>query len=598
MDMATSPTEPAVGALIEELLRSTFFEQAARAVLGAALAAAERALAGSVFARSGRIVRGVVHLRPGDGYRGLVAMPGRNARLPVADAGEAHLTSTTAWRWVAETRQAVSIDVHVGRIELPGRADPEPLLQAHAAGGAAFQGGETHVDLIARDVTHLHVVPLRGLGGAVEGMLSLEVECRASIGKPFVWPECARELQLIADVAAPHLVALPVREATPREVDPLLPVIGASMAPLVQLLRTFAQQDEPVLLTGPTGAGKSRIARWCHAQSRRRDQLFEVVDLSAVPEELQIAELFGWKKGAFTGAIRDKQGYLARADGGTIFIDEIDNLSPRAQASLLRVLEERAYRVLGDDGRDVPADVRFIVGTNAGLQSAVRDKRFREDLYYRINVLPVKLPALRERADEIVRWATYMANRRHGADDGTGVSLARSAEARLIAHPWPGNLRQLDNIVRRAYAIASMAQGGGAAGPMVIDDEHVRRALAYEEQGEGRSLVEVLLGAATAFVHEARQRGTAALDLDWTEAFKGFVLGVATEQCGGNREEAFTLLGKEKLAKARNHHKVLRRELDRVDDLCRLLGDPSGPFAGLATRSEPDPGDDPSGVGV
>jgi hypothetical protein len=93
------------------------------------------------------------------------------------------------------------------------------------------------------------------------------------------------------------------------------------------------------------------------------------------------------------------------------------------------------------------------------------------------------------------------------------------------------------------------------------------------------------------------ERGTAVLDLDWTEAFKGFVLGVATEQCGGNREEAFTLLGKEKLAKARNHHKVLRRELDRVDDLCRLLGDPSRPFAGLASRSEPDPGDDPSGAG-
>jgi DNA-binding NtrC family response regulator len=375
--------------------------------------------------------------------------------------------------------------------------------------------------------------------------------------------------------------------------------VGASMAPLVQLLRTFAQQEEPILVTGPTGAGKSRIARWCHRQSARGDKLFEVIDLSAVPEQLQVAELFGWRKGAFTGAIRDKPGYLAQADGGTIFIDEIDNLSPRAQAALLRVLEERTYRVLGDDGREVPANVRFIVGTNASLQNAVRDKRFREDLYYRINVLPVRLPPLRERSDEIAGWATYMANRRHGAGDGNGaVSIARGGEALLVAHAWPGNLRQLDNIVRRAYAIASMAHGGCAPAQMVIEEEHLRHALAYEEQSEGKSLVEVLLGAATVFVHEARRRGTAGLDLDWTDALKGFVLGVAIEQCGGNREEAFTLLGKEKLAKARNHHKVLRRELERVEDLCRVLGHPSAPFASLASRSEPDPGDDPSRGGA
>jgi DNA-binding NtrC family response regulator len=587
--MVLSSTPVAIGPLIEQLVRCTSFEQAAQAALEAALAVAEGALARSSFARRGRIVRGVVHLRPADGYRGLVVMEGRAPALD-ASAAPARLTSTTAWRWVAQTRRAVSIDVQVGRIHLLAGRDQEAIHDPQAALGTDWSGAETRVGLIARDVTHLHVVPLRGLLGAVDGMLSLEAECRPAIGTPFVWADCADDLQLLADVAAPHVTGLPVREVTSPEVDPLLPVVGAKMAPLVHLLRTFAQQEEPILVTGPTGAGKSRIARFCHQQSRRRGKPFEVLDLCAIPEELQMAELFGWKKGAFTGAIRDKAGYIAQAEGGTIFIDEIDNLSPRAQAGLLHVLEEHRYRVLGDDGRDIPAAVRFIVGSNASLESAVREKRFREDLYYRINVLPVKLPPLRERAEEIVPWATYMAERRHAEAGANGaISIAKAAEPLLVAHPWPGNLRQLDNIVRRAYAMASVAHGGVAAiapASIVLEEEHLRLAMACEDRGDGRSLVDALLTAAAAFVHEARRRRATVLDLDWTEAFKGFVLGVATEQCGGNRDEAFALLGKDKLAKSRNHHKVLRRELERVEDLCRLLGERPPPFAEPPGRSE------------
>ena len=168
----------------------------------------------------------------------------------------------------------------------------------------------------------------------------------------------------------PTLASTDAAPIPPTQVDALLPVVGASMAGVIEMLRVFAQQEEPILISGPTGAGKSRLARWCHEQSSSRPNAFEILDLSTVPEELQMAELFGWKKGAFTGAIRDNPGLIARARGGTLFIDEIDNLSPRAQAGLLHVLEDRTYRVLGDNGSEKPAEVRFIIGTNARLHAS------------------------------------------------------------------------------------------------------------------------------------------------------------------------------------------------------------------------------------
>ena len=585
----TPPTVPSLPAFLQDLLRSSTFEEAAFLTLRSMLDVATATLVASPYSRSGRVVRAVVHLRPGDAYQGLASLDATATELSRDDDDEAgtRLTSTTAWRWVAETKQSVCIDVNVGRIEFLQGRNPRPLHEKQAPPTAEFSGAATQIGLIARDVTHLHVVPLRAPMGAVGGMISLEAACRPAIGTPFVWSECAETLQLLADLAAPYLSCVPKKARGGGEVDRFLPVVGPSMRGLIDILRTFSRQEEAILITGPTGAGKSRLARWCHEQSARRGKPFEVLDLCAVPEPLQMAELFGWKKGAFTGAVRDKPGYITQARGGSVFIDEVDSLSPTAQAGLLHVLEERTYRPLGDDAREIAADVRFIIGTNASLQNAVREKRFREDLYYRINVLPVKLPPLRDRQDEIGLWARYMASRRHGdATREGGVSLTAQAEVFLGRQLWPGNLRQLDNIVRRAYALALGTHGGHPTPTLVLDEEHLRRAMAYEEHEENESLVDMMLAAAASFVKEAEKRGAAALDLDLADAFKGFVLGAATEKFAGDRDEAFTLLGRGKLAKARNHHKVFRREIERVEEFCRALGERRIPFEELVDGAD------------
>jgi DNA-binding NtrC family response regulator len=508
--------------------------------------------------------------------------------VSAVDAKQTRLPSATAWRWVAERGTGVSLDVNIGRVQVDCR-DPTRIFSDRRFAEGDFSNTESRLRLIQRDVTHLHVLPLRGAHDRIDGTISIEVDCRLATGRPFIWGSCGQQLQQLADCAAPFLGALPLALVKSQASDPFLPVVGKAMSELVELLRVFALQGEPILLSGPTGAGKSRLARWCHENSEFGGKPFEIMDLSAVPEELQMAELFGWKKGAFTGAIRDTPGLITRARGGTLFIDEIDNLSARAQSGLLHVLEERTYRPLGESGTELPADVRFIIGTNAQLQKAVRERRFREDLYYRINVLPVRLPPLAERPDEIPMWARYMAARRHSIRVPEGnVEVSSRAEARLLSESWPGNVRQLDNIIRRAYSIALLPHAGVAPRDLVLDVEHVERALAYEGLQQKRPLVDALLAAALAFVEEAErsaQSGT-FLDLDLTDAFKGFVLGVAADKLGGSRDEAFRLFGRDKLVANRNHQKVFKRELERAESLCASIGQEGFPFARLVEGSE------------
>ncbi len=552
--------------LLKALGQATAFQQAAELTCEAVITAARDALAKSAYAGEGKILRVLVHLRPDDGYRELYSSETGVEPKPRS------LPSMTAWRFIAAHGCAVSIDVNLGQIE-PDSSSLEMVFE-----DLEETSGKTKRRLLERDATHVYILPLRDLGGAAHGMIALEAECKSAIGKVFIWSECAQQLQQISALAAPYLCHLPrAAIASSHETDSLLPVVGVSMAELIRILSVFAQQEETLLLSGPTGAGKSRLARWCHGKSPRCDAPFETLDLATIPEELQMAELFGWKKGAFTGAVKSTAGAIQRAEGGTLFIDEVDKLSMRAQAGLLHVLEERTYRALGDDGQERRADIRFIVGTNASLRKSVRAGHFREDLYYRINVLPVKIPKLADRPDEIPLWARYMLERHHSGSSRTEVvHLAEEAEGLLSAHPWPGNLRQLDNIVRRAHTIATMAASEQS---LVITKNHIAHALAYEEDDLEEDSTDDLLGrmhsAATAFVKEVKRNPR--LTLDFSEAFSGFVLGAAAEMTE-DTAKAFQLLGKEGTVKSRNHGRIFRREIEKVEMLCQLLGTRS-PFS-------------------
>jgi transcriptional regulator with AAA-type ATPase domain len=565
--------------LLSALRGAKDFETASAATLRRMLSVAEEVVASSRYAARARVLRGIVHLRPGESYRRLAALDVGAKEIADASVGTPFFTSATAWRAVVEHRSAVSIDVNVGTVQphapdAPVTGDP---------GLAGFHSNESRQRFLGRHATHVCVLPLRTPGGGIAGMISLEADCLAAMGQEFVWRDVSERLQLLADVSAPYLTGLPQRPVATPEVDEFLPVVGRSMAELLPILRVFALQEETILISGPTGAGKSRLARWCHERSNRRGKPFESLDLVTVPEDLQMAELFGWKKGAFTGAVKDAPGSVARADGGTLFIDEIDKLSLKAQAGLLHLLESRSYRPLGEGTGERVADVRFIIGTNADLHAEVKAGRFREDLYYRVNVLPVRMPALQERQDEIPLWARYMVQRRHRERSPEGSArLVPEAEQRLANSAWPGNLRQLDNIVRRAYTLA-MVEPPGPGGELVLQEKHVARALDYEQSSGGKPLPESLRAAALAFVAEARKRN-AQLDLDLADAFKGLVLGMAIRQVG--RDEGFRLLGRESLVKNRNHHKALKRELEKVETLYKALGEESSPVSDLLSEEE------------
>ncbi|WP_225413230.1 sigma-54-dependent transcriptional regulator [Stigmatella hybrida] len=573
--------------LVAALYAASHFEQAAFVTLRALLRRAEQALGASGFARQGRLLRGTVHLRPGDAYRRLVALdqealegrPPAPAALREEGPQVALLASASSWRAVVAHGGALSIDVGLGTLQ----PHQEPSLSLSAPRLTVPFPQDSQQRLLSRQATHVCVLPLRGAGGRIDGMVALEASCMAAIGQEFIWREVSTPLQLIVDVAAPFLTGLPSHTEAPPETDEYLPVVGASMASLVGVLRVFARQDETLLLSGPTGAGKSRLARWCHEHSSRQKGPFESLDLMVVPEELQMGELFGWRKGAFTGAVRDNPGFLARSQGGTLFIDEIDKLSLKAQAGLLHLLEERTYRTLGDAANTQRAHVRFIIGTNVDLHEAVRRGTFREDLYYRINVLPVRIPSLDERRDEISAWARHMLARHHAEKNPEGtVRLSPEAALRLERGAWPGNLRQLDNIIRRAYTLA-LVQQGESRQALELGEAHVQQALSYEEVSQG-SLVEAMSQAARAFVMEAQRRG-APLDIDLAESLRGFVLAEAVQQVG--REEAFRLVGRESLVKSRNHLKALRQEVKKAEALCAEVGQaPPSSLAQAAAAEE------------
>jgi two-component system response regulator AtoC len=260
-------------------------------------------------------------------------------------------------------------------------------------------------------------------------------------------------------------------------------VSGASkMEEVLRTVRKIAEYKTTVLITGESGTGKELIARGLHALSPRTDKPFVAVNCGAIPEALLESELFGHRKGAFTDASRDKRGLFEEADGGTLFLDEIGELPLSLQVKLLRALQEEEIRRLGDT-RDVHVDVRVVAATVRDLQADVRDGRFREDLFYRLNVLPIHLPPLRERREDIPLLINHFIAKENVKLGLKVESPSPDAMRLLLDYPWPGNVRELENTMERAMVLCE----GGRIGAELLPDkvrETQRRPAQLQGQGE------------------------------------------------------------------------------------------------------------------
>jgi len=229
-----------------------------------------------------------------------------------------------------------------------------------------------------------------------------------------------------------------------------------SLSPVMQqvfeMIPAVAASPSTVLILGETGTGKELVARTIHALSPRQDGPFTAVNCGALPDTLLESELFGYKAGAFTGATRDKPGRFALAKGGTLFLDEIGEVSPALQVRLLRVLQDRIYEPLGSV-RSEAADVRVVVATNRNLPELVKQGLFREDLYYRINVVRIELPPLRKRKEDIPSLAQQFITHFNRLQNKAVQGLTAHALSLLMAHDWPGNIRELENVIERAFIL-------------------------------------------------------------------------------------------------------------------------------------------------
>jgi two-component system response regulator HydG len=236
-------------------------------------------------------------------------------------------------------------------------------------------------------------------------------------------------------------------------------LLGASpaMQAVFALIRQAAPGDANVLIAGESGTGKELVAKALHYNSLRSERPFVPINCAAVPAGILESELFGHVKGAFTGAVRARRGLFREAEGGTLFLDEIGDMAPELQAKLLRAIEDRAVRPVGSD-EVVAVDLRIIAATNKDLAARIQERTFREDLYYRLAVIPIQLPPLRERREDIPLLAEHFLR---GAATAAGKSVqgfTPEAMAALLRHPWPGNVRELENVIERAVILTAGAQ--------------------------------------------------------------------------------------------------------------------------------------------
>src|SRR5215470_10177350 len=298
------------------------------------------------------------------------------------------------------------------------------------------------------------------------------------------------------------------------------------MLEILSFVEQIAPARTTILITGESGTGKELIARAIHNHSSRADKPFVTVNSANLPAELLESELFGHVRGAFTGALAAKKGYFEVADGGSIFLDEIGTISMETQAKLLRVIQERDFTPLGDTTRK-QVDVRIIAATNVDLKQAVAEGSFREDLYYRLNVIAINLPPLRDRAEDILPLAQHFL-RKYAAENGRAISDHVSPEvlSLLEAHRWPGNVRELENVIERAVIVAR----GSQISKEDLREEIINPQRTTSEAGGQKLATQIDLSRGISFYDEVNR-------------FQIELIRRALEITGGHQSRAAKLLG-------------------------------------------------------
>ncbi len=354
------------------------------------------------------------------------------------------------------------------------------------------QGDVVITDVIMPDENGLDLIPrirkirpeLRVIAMSAQSTLLTAVKATERgafeyLPKPFDLNELTAVVRRALE--APRVAAIAPVEAEPEE---QLPLIGRSAA-MQEIYRTLARlmgTDLTVMITGESGTGKELVARALHDYGKRRSGPFVAINMAAIPRELIESELFGHEKGAFTGATHRSSGRFEQAEGGTLFLDEIGDMPPEAQTRLLRVLQEGEYTTVGGRAA-IRTNVRIIAATHHDLRQLIRQGLFREDLYFRLNVVPIRLPPLRERSGDIPELVRHFMSRA-GTEGLPSKMLDAAAMEKLKTYRWPGNIRELENLVRRLAAL-------------------------YSEEVIGIEIIEAELADASAPVAEAEDNGLA-----------------------------------------------------------------------------------------
>lgn len=313
-------------------------------------------------------------------------------------------------------------------------------------------------DRIVRSHRNLPVIIVTGFGTMETAIATMRAGAFDFLTKPFN----TEQLVLVVGRAIEHFQLKEEVKRLRREVSeahPFEDIVGRSvqMKNMLEILERVAETEATVLITGESGTGKELVARALHARSRRKDGPMIAINCAAIPEALLESELFGHMKGAFTDAKASKRGLFQEASGGTLFLDEIGEMPLAMQAKLLRALEERRVRPVGSN-EEVAFDARLVVATNRDLETLVHERKFREDLYYRVNVVHVEVPPLRSRGHDILLLAQTFIERmskRHGKQV---IGMSPEVGKKLLAYAWPGNVRELLNSMERAVALARLEE--------------------------------------------------------------------------------------------------------------------------------------------